>query len=756
MGFSPDVHNPRLCDREPIHVPGAIQPHGALLSVDHLGVVIQLAGDTSRAVGVAPEALLGQHIDALVDSEGLALASAMAEHGSALPGYVAHWRPEPPGEGRWDVTAHANREGAIIEFEPAAPARVEAAQGMAQLARAVASLERPQELDELFGTMAAEVRRATGFDRVLVYRFIDDEAGTVVAEARSGALPSLLNHRFPGADIPRQARRLYLRNRFRIIPDAHYVPAPLRSIDPEATQALDMSDCSLRSVSPVHLQYLKNMGVSSSMSISVVVDNVLWGLVACHHSEPKHVAYELREACRHLGRVFSHQIEAREETRHHRQAAGLRQLRTAWLDELRQALDAGNPVQLELARLADMVPCDGVALVTPGRVELAGHTPGEAETVVLASWLQEPLRHDVFASHHLARQLPAAASYATEASGVLATAIGAPLPVVLLWFRVEEIARVVWAGNPHESCGSGDVPARLSPRASFDSWKQTVRQTARRWTRAEMGAARQLGRSLTTVLQQQALRDLNNRLRDALAEQQSLVAQKSVLMQEVHHRVQNSLQIVNSMLQLQARQTSDPGVRGQFQGAVNRLMAVSAVHRHLWRSSDAQNVRLGPYLKELCADLMRSWGEGWSGHVAVEAIDVAIPSQAAVTLALLATELLTNAAKYAYAGAPGPVEVRADRAAGGELRLVVRDHGLGMQGAVRGGGLGSKLIRIFTAQLGGTAETRTGAGGTTVTIVVPPVLLRLRASPSGRSHQSARPITASAGADTAATGSSTS
>ncbi|MGN2251780.1 histidine kinase dimerization/phosphoacceptor domain -containing protein [Frateuria sp. GZRe12] len=718
MGYSPEEHHHILFDREPIHVPAAIQPHGALLWLDGLGVVTRLAGDTSRAVGMAPEALLGQSIDALIDSKGYGLAQMMERFDSPLQGYVARWHPEPPGNGAWDITAHSNQEGAIIEFEPAAAPPAEAADSMAQLARAIASLDLPRKPDELFGTMAAEMRRLSGYDRVLVYRFLDDEVGEVVGESRSGALPPLINHRFQGSDISGQARRLYLRNRFRIIPDANYVPAPLRTRGFREAEALDMSDCNLRSASPVHLQSLRDMGAASSMSISIVVKNELWGLVACHHGAPRHISYEVREACRHLGRAFSCQIEAREETRHHRQSAGLRHLRTVWLEDLRVALEGDRPLELDPARLAGMVPCDGVALVSPGRIELRGHTPDQTETAALAHWLKDRLRRDVFATHHLSGELAAAASYATEASGVLATSIDAPDPLVVLWFRSEESTHVRWAGNPHEFRGNGHSPVGPTPPASFATWKETVRQTARSWSRAEVNAARQLGRSLTALFQQQALRELNHRLRDTLAEQQSLVAQKNVLMQEVHHRVQNSLQIVNSMLQLQARQTTDREVRGQFEGAVNRLMAVSAVHRHLWRSSDAQNVRLGPYLKELCADLMFSWGDGWSGRVAVEATDAAIPSQTAVTLALLVTELLTNAAKYAYAGSPGPVEVRADRASDG-LRLVVRDYGLGMQGKVQGGGLGSKLIRIFTAQLGGQAETLTGASGTTVTITVP-------------------------------------
>jgi two-component system, chemotaxis family, sensor kinase Cph1 len=381
-------------------------------------------------------------------------------------------------------------------------------------------------------------------------------------------------------------------------------------------------------------------------------------------------------------------------------------------------LDAGQPLVLEPAELAGLVPCDGMALVARARVERFGHAPDPPDIRTLAGWLEAPLRRGVYATGHLARELPSAAHYAVEGSGVLAIAVDCPEPVVLMWFRVGERSRVAPPGNPREA----EAPAagESSPRTS----------AARPWTRAETGTISRFGRSLASLVQQQTLRDLNGRLRDALAEQRTLVAQKNLLMMEVHHRVQNSLQIVNSMLQLQARQTHDVQVRGQFQSAVNRLMAVSAVHRHLWQSSDAQNVHLGPYLRELCTDLTRSWGEGWSGHVAVTGGEVVIPSHMAVTLALLITELLTNAAKYAYGGAPGPVTVQVLEADGGALQVSVADHGRGMQAEVQGSGLGSKLIRIFTSQLGGRVDTRTGAAGTKVTIVVP-LMHRHGAEPTG-------------------------
>lgn len=728
MGFTPDQSS--LCEGEPIDRPGAIQPHGVLLVLDEAGAVTQLAGDTARAVGLAPGALLGRPVAVLVDRVGRSLADALGQRithvpGGAAPGaavsdYVGRWSPTAPGRDAWDVTLHAHPAGTVLEFEPAPPADRSAAEGMAELARAVAALDAAQSLEELFQAAAVALRRITGFDRVLVYR-LDDGAGTVVAESHGAALPSLLHQRLPGSDIPPQARRWHLRKRCCVIVDTNGTPAPLRTAGnaDAAAAPLDMSDCVLRSASPVHLQQLKDMGVAASMSLPVVVDHRLWGLIACHHATPRHVPYELREACRHVGALFARRIGTRQETGHYRQRASLRGVRADWLERLRLVIEAGGPIELDLEDLACMIPCDGVALVSADRVERFGRTPDEAQLVALADWLEGRLQRGVFATHQLARELPAASAYAAAASGALAVAVEAPDPVVILWFRVGEIAPVTWTGRPDDATDQTASSEAPLPRASRSSLTPTGHGAARTWTRAEIGAARQLGAAIGALVQQQTLRDLNGRLREALAEQRTLVAQKNLLMQEVHHRVQNSLQIVNSMLQLQARQTDDARVRGQFESAVNRLMAVSAVHRHLWQSSDARNVHLGPYFQELCADLTRSWGDGWAGQVTVRAAELVIPSQIAVTLALLVTELLTNAAKYAYAGAPGPVAVSVLEADDGALRVSVSDQGRGMQPTVHGSGLGSKLIRIFTRQLGGQVETQTGAGGTTITIAIP-------------------------------------
>ena len=263
------------CDREPIHTPGAIQAHGALLVVDPRSEqILQVAGDIggllgfrALALGEQVSAILGVSLEVLTHSAGLGLGNEPVYLGSVTPATL---------QGDVDVIAHERNGVALLELEPAPKTRFTAAHLLAAVRAITAALETAPVVRRLCEIAAREIRSFTGFDRVMIYRFLEDGSGCVLAEAKAAELPSFLNHHYPASDIPRQARELYLRNLVRAIPDVHYLPVPLEpSLCPKNGQPLDMSDCALRSVSPIHIQYLKNMDVSASMSVSIVNNGAL-------------------------------------------------------------------------------------------------------------------------------------------------------------------------------------------------------------------------------------------------------------------------------------------------------------------------------------------------------------------------------------------------------------------------------------------------------------------------------------------------
>lgn len=704
------------CDREPIHVPGAIQPHGVMLVADPATMrVLQTAGDTARLTGGRGGDLLGSTLSEALD-DALAEAAPLAAPHGREPAYLGVLRTAT--DGAFDVHAHSRDGHLILELEAATANPWTAAEVLAEVRRAGNALQAAADLAHLCAVGAREARRLTGFDRVMVYRFIEDGSGAVIAEAGGEALGSFMNQRFPASDIPRQARALYLQNLIRVIPDAGYRPAPLNPpLSPLTDAPLDMSDCVLRSVSPVHLEYLKHMGVAASMSVSLVRDGRLWGLLAFHHATPKAVPYELREACKHLGEMLSQQIKARLDLELHRQREKLATLRRDLVGVLSRAPVLREAANTRAREFLNLMPAEGFAMRVGGEVVRHGACPGAAEITALTNWLSE-MQDGYYATHHLQSDYPPGAAFTGPASGLAAAILSRGEPWFLLWFRAEEIEIVEWAGNPHKPALPGEEPGQLTPRQSFEAWKETVRGRARPWSSAEVDALVRLRESLLELRRREQLSTLNTALRQTLEEKDELLAQKDLLMQEVHHRVQNSLQLVNSMLQLQSRSAGDGRVRSQFDEASRRLMAVSMVHRRLWRSGDIQEVNLATYLEDLVAGLLESWGDGWTGCIHLAADAVRLPTRDAVILALVVAELMTNAVKYAYGGEPGPIHVELRDVDPNFFSLTVRDHGVGQAAGNGTEGLGSRMTRALATQLGGEIAVSADGSGRTVVLTI--------------------------------------
>ena len=703
------------CDREQIHVPGSVQPHGVLLVTDPRSLrILQVAGETDR--------ILGRPIDTICDRT---VAEVLGTHAAALVD-SAHVLSEPVYLGSVAVagaklclTAH-DRDGIrILEIEPSSPLRQSTAEVLAQARKTAALFDRALDHTELLQTAAREARRLTGFDRVMIYRFLRDGSGSVAAEDRAEGLRAFLNHRYPASDIPKQARELYLRNVIRVIPNVSYTPAPLiPPLSPVTKAALDMSDCTLRSVSPIHVQYLKNMNVAASMSVSIVVDGALWGLVAFHHMSPKLVPYELREICKHLGEILSQQVKAREDAEAHRRVLSLTTRREKLLGNLSKAGAIDLAILEQLSELGSALPADSAAVLFGGRVGATHRAPSQAQIRELVGWLLDTARSGVFETNNLVAQYPPAAEYAREASGLLATVVSREEPIVLLWFRAEQLETINWAGNPHTPAEPSTAIGTLNPRKSFEIWTETVHNQSEPWSPAEVDAARNLGRSIFELLQKQKVTELNAQLGRSLLDKEALLRQKDFLMQEVNHRVQNSLQLVNAMLTLHAQESRDEQVRAQFGSASDRIMAIAMVHRRLWQTDDIQSVDFVFYLEEIRDGLVETWGPEWGDQVTVHGQRIFVPTDLAVVLALVIIELLTNAVKYAYGGRPGPIDVSIEPTSLG-LDVIVKDRGVGMVTAHSKQGLGSQLTRGLVDELNGELKVDSSTQGTSIVISVP-------------------------------------
>ncbi len=693
------------CDREPIHIPGSIQPHGILLVIDReTGRIRHGAGDIEGRLGVTD--WQGQPLERVLGAE---TAQAILAPDAFLPRHIT----PPASQQVFDISRVQGAPDLLIELEPAAPIDT-LHHLLPQLERAAHGFEQAPDMAELMDLAAREFRRLTGFDRVMVYQFVDDEAGKVVAESTASGDDGFLNHYFPASDIPVQARMLYLRNLVRVIPDAHYVAAPLRPPYP-SDAPLDMSGCSLRSVSPVHLKYLRNMGVAASASFSIVKDDRLWGLIACHNAVPRRIALDTRSGCRALVAALSRQIKARSDTKMYRERMRLRMME----DRIGALLLRDGSLDQALAHHLDevqqMLGADGIAIRRGPEIVSAGKAPTLAQITAFSDWLVRDKAQRIFATSELSATDAPKAAHSPLAAGLLAMTLSAAEPWVVMWFRAEVVETINWAGNPHKAV-QDDGHGTLSPRASFQSWSETVSAKARRWTIPEMESADRLAGAIQTIWQTRRIQTLNTELLQLVREKDGLLTQREFLLGEVNHRVQNSLTLVSAFLSMQARKSPDASVRNALEEARHRISAVSLVHRRLYGTDQLRMVDAARYIDELLEDILATLDEEWRSQIQRDLHPVFISNDRAISMGLVLTELIINANKYAYGGRPGPLTVTLTTD-GEAFQLTVADQGKGRANAVQG--FGSQMINALMLQLDGTLRYLANDPGTRAVLSAP-------------------------------------
>ncbi len=505
------------CDKEPIHIPGRIQPHGLLVVLSDPDLaIVQISNNTDEYVHRAALEFLSQPLSALLpqphvdELRNLLVAEDVVDN----PMYV--WTlPLIDGGPLFDGMVHRRQGVIVLELEVARPP-AEAPKDFYRLVKTmIGRIQRAPTFEDFCQTTAHEVRMLTGFDRVMVYQFDEDGHGSVIAEAKIDALDPFLGLHYPASDIPKQARVLYTLNWLRLIPDISYVAADIvPTLRPDTGAPIDLSYAHLRSVSPIHVEYLQNMGVGASMSISLVKDGELWGLIACHHNSPKHIPYEVRTACEFLAQAVSLQLSAQQTTVEYEYRMRLRSVgaalveRMALADSWHEALSHGEPSILSL------IDAGGVAICAEGSCTLLGSTPIEQDVQQLTEWLAQQPDQEIIMTDSLARDCPPLAHCKDTASGIMALPIAPELGEYIIWFRPEVLQSVNWAGEPIKAVEVTEGGTRLSPRKSFEAWKETVRFHSLPWQPVEREAALNLRNAVIGMILRRAkeLAQLNREL----------------------------------------------------------------------------------------------------------------------------------------------------------------------------------------------------------------------------------------------------
>ncbi len=685
--FEVDLTN---CDREPIHELGAIQPFGFLLALSTDWLIRRASAniheffdaEAGDLLGTSAIALFGEHaVHTLRNRLAMLRGADAVERMFGVT--IANGR-------RLDFALHMIGDLIIIEGEHSGD---EMTGDVGSAIRAMMGrLDETSDAASFYREGARQVRALTGFDRVMVYRFDRDGSGVVVAEAARAGIGSFLDMRYPASDIPQQARKLYLRTPFRIIADVDGAPVPIVPRRDETGAPIDLSLSVLRSVSPIHIEYLRNMGVGASLSISIIVEGQLWGLFACHHYGPRRPSFERRSVAELFGQMFALKLESRERKELQAYETSAR----ASSDRLLAAV-AGDATLLDNpdwlgGMLRETVPCDGIAIWIDGKCAHSGLTPPADALPALVRRLNAMAAGRIFATDRLAETLPAAEAWGDVAAGILAIPISrSPRDYVLL-FRQEKVRTVKWAGDPHKPAQLGPNGPRLTPRKSFELWSQEVRGRSEPFSAAEIRVAEMLRGSLIEVVLR--LSD------DAQEERRRFSERQELLIAELNHRVRNILSLIRGLV----RQSLDPDADTRHTVALleGRIESLARAHDQITQD----NWSAAPLARLIETEAAAYLG-GKSQRLVSGGPPVLLHPNAFSTLALVFHELMTNSAKYGALSDNGSVQVEWRLDPEGDLRIDWRERGGPAVQPPKRQGFGTTIIqRSIPYDLGGHAEVR--------------------------------------------------
>ncbi len=596
------------CADEPIRFPGAIQPHGVLLTLREPDLqIVQVSANVANLFNHSPDDLLGQRLDTLLGAEKADTVRQMASQPSFIDAPALH---VTLNGAEFEGLLHRHQSVLVLEFEP----RHEHFQPKilrgrtSNLGKMLQRLQSAKTLQALYEISVSEIQAMTGYDRVLIYRFEEEGHGQVIAEASAPSMELFNGLFFPASDIPEQARELYRTNWLRIIPNADYEPVPLvPKLHPDTGQPLDLSFATLRSVSPIHCQYMKNMGVLSSMSISLMKGDKLWGLISCGNREPLHVPNDLRTTCQTIGQVLSLQISAMEALDISRQ----REEKVEALAVLNQAMNASAENVFDgLAQrpqvLMDLVQAGGVAIIEDKQLHRYGNCPEPTQIRALHKWLQET-GQPVFASHNLSSVYPPAADYQHVASGILAMSLPKPVDNGVLWFRPEVKENIQWSGDPKKPLAleNSDAGLRLRPRTSFEIWKVEMAGISTKWSHGDRFAANDLRRSALE----------NDLARQVLREQQAVRA-RDELVAVVSHDLRNPMTVISMLCGMMQKAFSSDGTHSsrRISSAIDTMQqAAGRMNVLLEDLLDTSKIEAGRYtVKPVPLDVSQIFEEAYS------------------------------------------------------------------------------------------------------------------------------------------------
>lgn len=686
------------CEKEPIHKLGRIQSFGYLLCFNSDWGLTAYSENAPALLDKKSEHFLGEPLEALVNETAVTQIKEavsrinMTDQSERLSACRLF-----KGKTLYDVAVHFSGTSIIVEFEPSSTSETDHIQTLKTMLTAISQSD---DLTELLQSAAQHMAMITGFDRVMVYRFHDDDSGEVIAEHRNSTIDSFMGLRYPASDIPKQARALYLRNLTRLIAD---VSDGGVAILPNTSQ-LDLSISATRAVSPIHLEYLRNMKIGASMSVSIVVDGKLWGLFACHHNSTKYLPLQVRTIAELYAEAFSLELRVKLNAQSHSDGEASRKLHMKLVTSLNNELSLFDNLKMHVSFMQKLIPSDSLVLVVAGQHQVAGDPISSEDVNLLVRRLNRTSNSGIFSVESLSEWLEDDLTIADRFSGMLVIPMSRRPRDLLIYLRKEEPQKVQWAGNPEKPVELGPNGVRLTPRKSFEAWIEMRRGYSAPWSDQEKAVAEQI----KTVLLEVIVRNLDDYNRVANDAQR----QKDMLIHELNHRVRNILGLISGIV---SQTSTDRLDINDFKDVLGgRVQALALAQTHLternWQHAPLQSI----IDTEVSALISRQ------NAISVSGPEVHLSPKAFTTLTMVIHELLTNSVKYGAAKTDNGQITLNWAVHKGDLHLYWRESGVTIEKPPARSGFGSVIIsRSVPHDLGGSATLEYQRSGVVAEFVVP-------------------------------------
>jgi len=727
------------CDAEPVHLIRHFQQPAFLVVVETTTLLVAAhSGDVPASLSSAATSLLGASLKDILDPETFEMISHVISAGDAeafnpLRVYLN------PGVGNeenaWNLIIKPSGDHYLLEFEP----RDESVSSSAFLHRMNLTLQRIQaggKEPELFDLVTTNIRRLTSYDRVMLYCFDDEYNGEVVAETKADDLPAYLNLRYPHTDIPSQARALFLRNHIRHIVST--ADGEVSNIKFGADlKELDLSSSANRGASPIHLEYLRNMGVGATLTIAIVVNQKLWGLIACHHGSAKLLDYRLRSMISLVGKILSGHLALRQSTAFSERVLGISIIRSRLFERMNSEYDIVSGLLDDPGEgLLNLIDAKGAVLVFDNSLYYLGQCPEEEEVRTLVSWLEKK-EENFFATNTLFKQLPEAEGFSHPPAGMMAIRLSRSPGEYILWFRPEVIKTISWGGQPDQRKYLDGGRVRLHPNLSFQRWEQNLSGTAEAWESYQKDAAFSLRNDIKEVIlrKYQEVRKLNGQLLGAYEELETFSYTVSHDLRAPLRNIKGFAEILYEDyydgLPEEGKMAIDTILRsvGRMNQFINDMLSFS-------RLGSTEPTLVMVNMAELTEEV---WGElkfdGKDFKFSTD-IDNAVVRGDRIQLKQLILNLLSNAVKYTSNQEYPAVSVSGSRT-GDEVTYVVTDNGIGLdmkhaenvfkvfnrlvsEDQYEGTGVGLAIVKRIVDKYQGRISVHSIPGqGATFTLVLP-------------------------------------